>query len=47
MKTLRVALRPEEWRRLRAWAAEQGTSAEETVTRILRGALEHRPRTGF
>lgn len=47
MKSMRVALTPEEWRKLRAWAAEEGTSVQATVVGILRRALEKRPRTGF
>ncbi len=47
VKSMRVALTPEEWRKLRAWAAEEGTSVQATVVGILRRALEKRPRTGF
>jgi hypothetical protein len=44
---MRLALVPEEWRKLRAWAAEEDTSMQAIVVRILRRALEKRPRTGF
>ena len=46
-KVLRIALVPEEWRKLRAWAAEEDTSMQAIVVRVLRRALEKRPRTGF
>ena len=43
MKSMRVSLSPEEWRKLRAWAAEEATTVEAAIARIVRGALEHRP----
>ncbi len=42
MKTLRVSLSPEEWRKLRAWAAVEDTSVQAIIVRILRGTLEKR-----
>ena len=47
VKTLTLGLSPEEWRRLRVWAAEQGTGVQEIVVQIVRASLERRPRTGF
>jgi hypothetical protein len=47
VKSMRVALAPDEWRKLRVWAAEEGTSVATIVVGILRRALEKRPRTGF
>jgi len=47
VKMTRLSLSPEEWRKLRAWAAEQGTSTQAIVVGIVRGALEQRPRIGF
>jgi hypothetical protein len=44
---MRVSLSPEEWRKLRAWAAEEGTSVQAIIVRLLRRALEKRPSTGF
>lgn len=45
MKSMRVALSAEEWRKLRAWAAEEATSVEAIIVRVVREALEHRPGT--
>ena len=47
IRTLALSLTPEEWRRLRAWAAEAGTSEAAVVAEILRGELAGRPRRGF
>ena len=47
VRVMRIALVPEEWRKLRAWAAEEDTTIQEILVRILRCALEKRPRTGF
>lgn len=47
VKSMRVSLSPEEWRKLRAWAAEEGTSVPEIVVRLLRRTLDKRPSTGF
>jgi hypothetical protein len=47
VKSMRVSLSPEEWRKLRAWAAEEGTSVQAIIVRLLRRALEKRPSTGF
>jgi hypothetical protein len=44
VKTVRLALTPEEWRRLRLWAAEDSTSIEAIVRRIVEGELVGRPR---
>jgi hypothetical protein len=47
VKTLRMSLTPSEWRKLRAWAAEDDTSVEATAAEILRQELAGRPRLGF
>jgi hypothetical protein len=47
VKTISLALEPEEWRKLRVWAAEEGTSVRAILVRIVRRVLEDRPRTGF
>jgi hypothetical protein len=47
VKTLRISLAAEEWRKLRAWAAEEDTTVPVIVVRVLRRELEKRPRTGF
>ncbi|MHB8234416.1 MAG: hypothetical protein ACYDHT_07155 [Solirubrobacteraceae bacterium] len=44
VKTMRLVLTPEEWRKLRLWAAQRGTSVEAVVERVLRNELERRPR---
>lgn len=42
-----LSLTAEEWRRLRAWAAEDATTVEAIVGEIVRDALAARPRVGF
>jgi hypothetical protein len=44
---MRLSLVPEEWRKLRSWAAEEGTPVQAIIVRILRSVLDERPRTGF
>jgi len=46
VKTMQLALTPEEWRKLRAWAALEDTSTQSIVGRIVREELERRPRIG-
>jgi hypothetical protein len=43
-KELAVLLSADDWRKLRLWAAEEALSVEEVVSRLLRRALEGRPR---
>jgi hypothetical protein len=43
VKALTISLTPQEWRKLRAWAAEQATGVETLVVAILRRVLEERP----
>ena len=47
VKLIRVSLVPEEWRQLRAWAAEKDSSVQQIVTEILRRALARRPPTSY
>jgi hypothetical protein len=47
VKMMRLALTPEEWRKLRVWAAEDDTSMQAIVAQVLRGELERKPRRGF
>ncbi len=47
VKVVRMALTPEEWRKLRVWAAEEDTSMQAIVARIVRRELEGKPRRGF
>jgi len=47
VKTLSISLTPQEWRKLRAWAAEQATGVEAVVVSILRNALEERPQQEY
>ena len=44
MKSLRLSLTTEEWRKLRVWAAELDTTVEAVVIGVLRRTLEDRPR---
>jgi hypothetical protein len=44
---MRIALTPEEWRKLRVWAAEEDTSMQAIVGRIMRRELAGKPRRGF
>lgn len=46
-KTMLLALTAEEWRKLRARAAEDDTSVEQVIAQILRRGLERDPRRGF
>jgi hypothetical protein len=43
VKRVELSLTPEQWRRLRAWAAERGTSTEAIVVEVLRRELAQRP----
>ena len=47
VKTMRLSLTPEEWRKLRAWAAEEDTSVQAVVGAILRRELALKPRRTF
>jgi hypothetical protein len=44
IKPVRLALEPEEWRKLRFWAAQDATTVERVVMQIVRRALDARPR---
>ncbi len=44
VKTVRLTLTPEEWRKLRLWAAEDDTSVQAVIGRIVRGELDRKPR---
>jgi hypothetical protein len=46
-KAVPLSLTPEEWRKLRAWAAEEDTSQETIVREIVRRELRRKPRLGF
>ncbi len=46
-KAVRLSLETGEWRQLRAWAAEEGTSVEDVIARALREVLEGRPRVDY
>jgi len=43
MKMISVSLSPEEWRKLRMWAAEEDSSMDEIVDMLVRRALAPRP----
>ncbi len=47
MKMIRLTLTPNEWRKLRVWAAEDATSMQQIVGEIIRRELARRPRQGF
>jgi hypothetical protein len=42
-----LALTPDEWRKLRVWAAEQDTGMQQIVGEIVRRELAKRPRITF
>jgi hypothetical protein len=46
VKMMRLTLTPEEWRKLRVWAAEDDTSMQAIVAQVVRRELEHKPRRG-
>jgi len=46
VKSVRLSLATEEWRKLRAWAAAEDLGVHELIVRILRRELERRPRLG-
>ncbi len=47
VKTMRVALTPEEWRKLRVWAAEADTSMQAIVAEVVRRELAGKPGRRF
>ncbi len=44
---MRLTLTPDEWRKLRVWAAEDDTSMQQIVGEIVRRELAGKPRLGF
>jgi hypothetical protein len=44
VKMMRLSLSPEEWRKLRMWAAEEDTSMQTVVRDLLRRELAAKPR---
>jgi len=46
-KMMRLTLTPDEWRKLRVWAAEEDTSMQAIVGEIMRRELAGKPRRGF
>ena len=47
MKTLRLTLTTDDWRKLRLWAAQEDKSIESVVGEIVRGELASKPSVGF
>ena len=47
MRSVRLDLTPEDWRRLRMWAAEQLLGEEELIARLVRERLRDRPPTAY
>lgn len=47
VKTMHVELTPEEWRKLRVWAAEEDTSMQALVAELMRRELAGRSRVTF
>jgi hypothetical protein len=47
VKMMRLTLNPEEWRKLRVWAAEEDTSMQAIVGETMRRELAGRPGRGF
>lgn len=46
-KEVALLLATEDWRKLRLWAAEEMLTVEDIISRIVRGALEERPRVSI
>jgi hypothetical protein len=46
-KTVRLSLTAEEWRKLRVWAAEEDTSVQAILARIVSRELAGKPRRSF
>ena len=42
VKMIRLTLTPEEWRKLRVWAAEEDTSMQQVVGEIVRRELDRK-----
>ena len=47
VKTMPVELTTEEWRKLRLWAAQEDTSVQLVIGKILRRELEKLPSLGY
>jgi len=47
VKMMRLSLTPEEWRKLRVWAAEDDTSMQAIVVAIVRRELDSKPSRRF
>jgi hypothetical protein len=47
VKSVSLQLTPEEWRRLRAWAAHDARSEQAIIAEIVRRELARRPRSTF
>jgi len=46
-KMMRLTLTPDEWRKLRVWAAEEDTSMQAVVVEILRRELAGKPKRTY
>jgi len=44
---MRLTLTPDEWRKLRVWAAEEDTSMQAVVVEILRRELAGKPKRTY
>jgi hypothetical protein len=47
VKMMSVELTTEEWRKLRRWAAQEDTSVQAVIGKILRRELEKLPSLGY
>ena len=47
IKRVLLELTPEDWRRLRVWAAEELLTQDELIARLLRERLQERPATSY
>jgi hypothetical protein len=47
VKMMRMTLTPDEWRKLRVWAAEEDTSMQAIVGKIVRRELAGKPRRTY
>jgi hypothetical protein len=47
VEAVSLELTPDEWRKLRLWAAQQDTSVQAVIAEIVRRELAGKPRDGF
>jgi hypothetical protein len=47
VKAVNLELTPDEWRKLRLWAAQRDTSVQAVIAEVVRRELAGEPRHGF